>query len=46
MQLVVGEPGGGGGGDVVRRVVRHKVAEVHLAAGGGVGSVRHGCAVA
>ena len=47
-ERVRGEPGGGGG--VVRRVVCHEVAEVHLEAGGGGGrrggSVRHGCAVA
>lgn len=33
-----GEPGGAGGsGEVVRRIVRHEVAEVHLTAGGSGG---------
>jgi hypothetical protein len=40
-----GEPGGAGGsGEVVRRIVRHEVAEVHLTAGGSGGWVSHGCA--
>lgn len=44
-------PGGGCGGEVMRRVVGHEVAEVHLVVGGGGGGrccccFRHGCAVA
>jgi hypothetical protein len=38
------EPVEGSGGYVVRRVVSHEIAEVHVAVGGGDSFLRHGCA--